>query len=39
MDRAIEKLDTAEKKQFLKENRELLLEGKDATWGMHYHDR
>lgn len=37
MDRAIEKLDTSDKKQFLIENRELLLQGKDTTWGMHYH--
>lgn len=37
MDRAIGKLDTAEKKQFLRENRELLLQGKDTSWGMHYH--
>jgi predicted O-methyltransferase YrrM len=37
MDRAIEKLDTVEKKRFLMENRELLLQGKDRYWGMHYH--
>lgn len=37
MDRAIEKLDTPEKKEFLRENRELLVQGKDTSWGMHYH--
>ena len=39
MDRAIEKLDTDEKRQFLIENRELLVSGKDEKWGLHYHDR
>jgi hypothetical protein len=39
MDRAIAKLDTAEKQQYLVENRELLLSGTDETWGLHYHDR
>jgi predicted O-methyltransferase YrrM len=37
MDSAIYKLDTPEKKEFLIESRELLLQGKDAFWGMHYH--
>lgn len=39
MDQAIDKLDTPEKKQYLIENRELLLSGKDESWGMHYHER
>jgi hypothetical protein len=38
MESAIEKLDTDEKKQFLIENRELLLQGKDMYWGMQYHN-
>ena len=38
MDRAIEKLDTEAKKEKLKENKELLLSGRDLTWGRHYHD-
>jgi hypothetical protein len=39
MDRAISKLDTPEKQQFLIDNRELLRTGKDEVWGMHYHER
>jgi hypothetical protein len=38
MESAIEKLDTDEKKQLLIESQELLLQGKDRYWGMHYHD-
>jgi hypothetical protein len=38
MDRAIEKLDTEEKRQFLIQNRNILLQGKDLTWGMRYHN-
>ncbi len=38
MDRAIEKLDTEEKKDFLRSNREILVSGRDRTWGMHYHE-
>lgn len=37
MDKAIEKQDTEQKKQYLKDNKELLMQGKDTTWGMHYH--
>jgi predicted O-methyltransferase YrrM len=37
MDRAIEKLDTPEKRRFLSASRELLLSGKDEQWGMYYH--
>jgi len=37
MDRAIEKLDSEEKKDFLRSNREILISGKDQVWGMHYH--
>jgi hypothetical protein len=37
MDRAIEKLDTDAKKDFLRSNREILLQGRDQEWGMHYH--
>jgi hypothetical protein len=39
MDKAIEKLDTPEKRRYLIENRELLLSGKDEYWGLHYHER
>jgi len=39
IDRAVEKLDTREKKQFLLDNRELLVAHKDESWGMHYHER
>jgi hypothetical protein len=39
MDKAIAKLDTPEKQQYLIENRELLLSGKDESWGLHYHKR
>ncbi len=38
MDRAIEKLDTEAKKDFLRSNRDILLDGRDQQWGMHYHD-
>jgi hypothetical protein len=37
MDRAIERLDTEEKRNFLRSNRKLLVDGRDMTWGMHYH--
>ena len=39
MDRAIDKLDTPKKQQYLRENRELLVDGRDESWGMHYHER
>jgi hypothetical protein len=38
MEKAIEKLDTPEKKAFLISNREILLQGKDSYWGMQYHN-
>ena len=38
MDRAIDRLDTDQKKQFLLENRQLLLDGRADRWGMHYHE-
>lgn len=37
MDSAIEKLDTEEKKAFLREAREFIVDGRDLYWGMHYH--
>ncbi len=37
MDSAIEKLDTPQKKAYLMESKQLLVDGKDAFWGMHYH--
>lgn len=37
MERAIAKLDTEAKKDFLRSNREILVSGRDQTWGMHYH--
>lgn len=38
MDQAIAKLDTEEKKDFLRQNRQILVEGKDMSWGMMYHE-
>lgn len=38
MDAAIEKLETETKKDFLRSNRELLVSGRDMTWGLGYHD-
>jgi hypothetical protein len=37
MDSAIEKLDTPQKKAYLEESKQLLVDGKDVFWGMHYH--
>jgi hypothetical protein len=37
MDRAVAKMDTPEKRDALLGNRQLLVEGKDRYWGMHYH--
>jgi predicted O-methyltransferase YrrM len=37
MESAIGRANTEEKKRFLQENRELLVTGKDLTWGLHYH--
>ena len=39
MDRAIERLDTENKRLFLQENRRLIVNGRDMTWGHHYHPR
>jgi len=39
MESAITKLDSEEKRDFLRSNLEILLQGKDLTWGMHYHDQ
>jgi hypothetical protein len=38
MDSAIEKLDTEQKKDYLRQNREILAQGKDTDWGMMYHE-
>lgn len=37
MDKAIDKLDTESKKEYLRESREILLQGKDMIWGRQYH--
>jgi predicted O-methyltransferase YrrM len=37
MERAIERLDTEAKRDFLRSNREILRKGLDRNWGMHYH--
>lgn len=37
MDRAIGKLDTDEKRRALLANRAMIEDGRDLTWGMHYH--
>ena len=37
MDRAIERLDTEQKKDYLRSNRQILEDGKDMKWGMLYH--
>jgi hypothetical protein len=39
IDRAIEKLDTPQKQQYLLDNRRLITTGQDETWGLHYHER
>ncbi len=38
MDQAIQRLDTEPKRAFLRQNREMILDGRDRTWGMQYHD-
>ena len=38
MARAIERLDTEAKKDFLRSNLQILLAGRDETYGMHYHN-
>lgn len=38
MDRAIERLDTDRKKAFLRESRELIVDGRDQKRGLQYHE-
>jgi hypothetical protein len=37
MQKAIDRLDTDEKRAYLISNRQILLDGRDQVWGMHYH--
>ena len=38
MDRAIARLDDDAKKAYLRDSRKILVEGKDLSWGMMYHE-